>query len=128
MIAIHKRPAGSGRRVLVVEDNQDGADSLRMFLELLGHTVWVARTGPEGVQAAVAQEPEVVLCDIGLPGLDGLGVARALRQVPALAATRLIALTGYGSDQTRRLCQEAGFERHFTKPIDPEVLAQLLAV
>jgi CheY-like chemotaxis protein len=94
---------------------------------MLGHTVWVARTGPDGVREALEREPEVVLCDIGLPGLDGLGVARALRQVPALAATRLIALTGYGSDQTRRLCQEAGFERHFTKPIDPQELADLLA-
>ncbi|HEX5269884.1 MAG TPA: response regulator [Gemmataceae bacterium] len=115
------------RRVLVVDDNRDGADSMAMLLQLHGHEVRVAYDGPEGVKAALAQAPDVVLCDIGLPGLDGFGVARALRTDPRTARARLIAITGYGSEQTKRLCREAGFERHFTKPVDPAALASLLA-
>jgi CheY-like chemotaxis protein len=117
----------AGRRVLLVDDNRDGADTMAMLLELHGHEVQVAYDGLEGVRAALAQAPDVVLCDIGLPGLDGFGVARALRQNPSTARARLIAITAYGSEQTKRLCHEAGFERHFIKPVDPGVLASLLA-
>ncbi len=119
--------AKAGRRILVVDDNRDGADAMRMLLELYGHEVRVAYDGLEGVQVAFERSPDVVLCDIGMPGLDGYGVARALRKNPSTAQTRLIAITGYGSEQTQRLCKEAGFDRHFTKPIDPVVLARLLA-
>jgi signal transduction histidine kinase len=113
-------------RILVVEDHPDSAESLRLFLELLGHKVQVAHTGPEGVKAAGQWKPEVVLCDIGLPGLDGYGVARALRRDPATAGARLVAVTGYGQEEDRRRAFEAGFDHHLTKPVGPEQLEPLL--
>jgi CheY-like chemotaxis protein len=119
--------AARGRRVLVVEDNSDNAESMRLLLEVVGCEVWVAATGPDGVRLAASCRPEVVLCDIGLPGLDGYGVAAALRRDPSTAAARLVAVSGYGSDQVRRRCREAGFDRHFTKPVDPGVLVELVA-
>jgi CheY-like chemotaxis protein len=114
-------------RVLIVEDNQDVADSLRYLLGLRGYEVRVAYTGPEGVRLAQEWPPEVVLCDLGLPGLDGYGVATALRQHPATAQARLIAVTAYGSDEARRRSQEVGFEQHLVKPVDPGVLLEVLA-
>jgi signal transduction histidine kinase len=118
--------AGGRLRVLVVEDNRDAAESMRMLLELYGHEARVAYTGPEGVTAARQWRPEVILCDIGLPGLDGYGVAREVRRDPTLARTRLIAVTGYGQDEDRRRAAEAGFERHLTKPVEPDALQPLL--
>ena len=120
------RPSKEQRRILVVEDNRDAADTLRMLLELLGHEVRVAYTGPDGVRMAEEWRPAVVLSDIGLPGLDGFGVARALRGNPATAQARLIAVTGYGSEDDRRLARESGFDHLLTKPADPGVLQQLL--
>jgi signal transduction histidine kinase len=117
---------GHQQRILVVEDNRDSADSLRMLLELYGYEVNVAYTGPDGVKAAEEWHPSVVLCDIGLPGLDGYGVARQLREKPATAKTRMIAVTGYGSDDDRYRSREAGFDRHMVKPVDPEALHQAL--
>jgi CheY-like chemotaxis protein len=114
-------------RVVIVEDNRAAADSMRWLLHLYGYEVRVAYTGPDGVQAAEEWPPDFVLCDIGLPGLDGYGVATALRQHPATAKTHLIAITAYGSDEARRRGREVGFERHFTKPVDPDVLLGLLA-
>src|SRR4051794_14468482 len=90
------RPVPAGRRVLIIEDNYDGAASLRLLLELLGHEAAVAHTGPEGVRAAREWRPDVVLCDIGLPDLDGYGVVAELRRDPATADCCVIALTGYG--------------------------------
>ncbi len=120
-------PNDRGRlRVLVVEDNQDAADSLRVLLELFGYTVEVAYSGQAGVEAATTWHPDVILCDIGLPGLDGYKLAAQLRQNPATAATRLIALTGYGTDEDRRRSKEAGFDAHLTKPADPAALRALL--
>jgi CheY-like chemotaxis protein len=119
----------SGRlRILVVEDNQDAADSLRMLLELCGHEVAVAYSGPSGVTMARERPPDVLLCDIGLPGLDGYGVAGELRRHPTTAAARLIAVTAYGTEEDRRKTREAGFERHLVKPVDPASLVSLLAV
>jgi signal transduction histidine kinase len=120
-------PPGERLRVLVVEDNRDAAESLRMLLELLGNEVSVAHTGPDGVRLAHEWQPDVVLCDIGLPGgLDGFGVATELRQDPATAKARLIAITGYGSDKDRERARRAGFDYHLTKPADPAALQQLL--
>ncbi len=113
-------------RILVVEDNQDAADSLRMLLELDGHEVTVAYNGPAGIQAAVACHPDVVLCDIGLPGLDGYGVVHALRHIPETAAIRIIAVTAYSQDSDRRRSREAGFDLHLTKPVDPYQLLQVI--
>jgi PAS domain S-box-containing protein len=123
-------PAGSAPRpcrILVVEDNPDAAETLRDLLELSGHEVAVAYSGPSGVATAREFWPEVVLCDLGLPGMDGCAVAAELRRDPATAAARLIAVTGYGQEEARRRCREAGFDLCLTKPVDPEQLERLLA-
>jgi CheY-like chemotaxis protein len=122
------RPPKTGRhlRILVVEDNRDTADSLRVLLQLSGYLVTVAYSGPDGVKAAEQYQPDVVLCDIGLPGLDGYGVARKLRDNPATAKARLIAVTAYGQDENRRRSHEAGFEQHLVKPVDPDALQRVL--
>jgi CheY-like chemotaxis protein len=114
-------------RVIVIEDNEATADSLCQLLELTGHEVRVAYDGQAGVRAAQEWPPDAVLCDIGLPGLDGYGVAAALRGQPATAKARLIAITAYSSDEARRRSREVGFEKHFVKPVDPMVLLELLA-
>lgn len=120
-------PAPAGPvRVLVVEDNRDSADVLQALLELNGYRVSVAYDGPEGVAAALRLKPDVLLCDIGLPGMDGYQVARTVRDNPDTAGVRLIALTGYGRDEDRRRAEEAGFDLHLTKPVDPEQLRQHL--
>ncbi len=120
-------PAGSKNlRILVIEDNQDSAESMRLLLTLHGYQVSVANTGPAGVAAAAQGRPEVVLCDIGLPGMDGFAVARALRQNPTTAHVRLIAVTGYGQEQDRQCAREAGFDDHLVKPVDPDQLLGLL--
>ncbi len=113
-------------RVLVIEDNRDTADTLRQVLEMLGHEVAVAYSGPAGVEAAMECRPDAVLCDIGLPGLDGYGVAAALRGQPATASARLVAVTGYGQEDDRRRSREAGYDHHLVKPVDPDVLQALL--
>jgi len=115
------------QRVLVIEDIPDAADTLRDLLELFGYEVEVAYTGPTGVEAAERFRPDVILCDIGLPGMDGYAVAEELRRRPATATVRLIALTGYGQEEDRRRSEAAGFDLHLTKPVDPERLSRLLA-
>jgi CheY-like chemotaxis protein len=117
---------GERMRVVIVEDNRAVADSMCQLLDLFGYEVRVAYTGPDGVQVAAEWAPDVVLCDIGLPGLDGYGVACALRRHQATANARLIAITAYGSDEARCRCREVGFEQHFVKPVDPEQLLQCL--
>ncbi|MCI0455859.1 MAG: ATP-binding protein [Gemmataceae bacterium] len=120
--------AGGPYRVLVIEDSPDTAESLRLLFLLTGHEVEVAHTGPAGVTAARSFCPEVVVCDVGLPGgMDGYAVARALRREPASASAFLIALTGYGREDDQRRCAEAGFDLHLTKPADPNQLQRLLA-
>ena len=114
------------RRVLIVEDNRDGAESLRILLELRGHDVRVAYTGTDGVKVAHTWKPEVVVCDIGLPGLDGYGVAREIRHDQSTAGVRLIALTGYGQQEDRCRSREAGFDEHLIKPAEPETLQDLI--
>jgi PAS domain S-box-containing protein len=118
---------GRTLRVLVVEDNPDGARSLGMLLRLSGHEAALAHNGPAGLETARAFRPEVVLCDIGLPGMDGYAVAKAMRRDPDLAGVYLIALTGYGQEEDRRRAQEAGFDLHLTKPVDFPQLEQMLA-
>jgi signal transduction histidine kinase len=115
------------RRVLVVDDNRDAADSLAMLLRLLGHEVGTAHDGMAALDAARAFVPEVVLLDIGLPNMDGYEVARRLRQEPALSGALLVALTGYGQEQDRRRSLEAGFDIHLVKPVDPDELEAILA-
>src|SRR5213079_2083358 len=99
----------------------------RMLLTLSGHQVEVAPTGVRGMERARTFRPDVVLCDIGLPGgMDGYAVARALRADPELFGVVLIALSGYGQEEDQRKARQAGFDRHYTKPVDPAVLSQLL--
>jgi PAS domain S-box-containing protein len=119
-------PTGRHLRILVVEDSRDIADSIYILLQLLGHVVRVAYTGTEGVAVAKEWQPDIVLCDIGLPGLDGYGVARQLRLNPTTAHVRLLALTGYGAEEDRRRIREAGFEVHLVKPADPAELQRLI--
>jgi two-component system CheB/CheR fusion protein len=116
-----------GYKVLVIEDNADAAASLQMLLELVGHEVRTAASGPAGVAAATAFVPDVVLCDIGLPGMSGYDVARALRQEPALAGTTIVALTGYGRDEDQAKARAAGFDVHLTKPVEYEALRRVFA-
>jgi CheY-like chemotaxis protein len=114
------------KRVLVVDDNVDAAESLGLLLRLWGHDVRLAHNGPDVLRAAEDFRPAVVLLDIGLPGMNGFEVARRLRQGPAGRHAVLVALTGYGQEEDRRLAAEAGFDHHLTKPVDPERLQTLL--
>jgi two-component system CheB/CheR fusion protein len=114
------------RRVLVIEDNVDAGDSLRDALELMGHEVELARDGGSGLATARARGFDVVLCDIGLPDLDGYQVARRFRADPALAGVRLVALTGYALPQDRARAIEAGFDGHLAKPASFEDLERLV--
>jgi CheY-like chemotaxis protein len=119
--------AANGRRVLVADDNKDAADSLAMWLELAGHEVRVAHSGRAALSLAQAFRPDASLLDIGMPDMSGYEVAAELRREPWGRRILLIALTGWGQDDDRRRAREAGFDRHLTKPIDPEALDALLA-
>jgi CheY-like chemotaxis protein len=121
------RPAGKRLRVIVVEDNKDAADSLRMLLEVLGYEARVAYTGPEGLRTAVAWHPDVVLSDVGLPGLNGLGLAAALRKDPATADVLLVGISGYGSEDDCFRARRAGFDHYLVKPADPVAIQEILA-
>lgn len=115
------------RRVMLVEDNDDARDMMAMLLELNACDVVAASSGPDGIALARSASPEMAFIDIGLPGMDGYAVARALKADPDTAHIALIALTGYGTENDRSLAADAGFERHFTKPIKLEELQQALA-
>lgn len=117
----------SHHRVLVVDDNVDGAETLAMLLELSGHEATTAGSGPAALEVARAWHPELVFLDIGLPGMDGYEVARRLRTDPATAGLVLVALTGWGSEEDKRRSKAAGFDLHLIKPVGPEVVADVLA-
>ena len=119
--------AEAPRRILVVEDHEDARDALRTLLEFDGHQVEVAGDGLSGLELANAFKPEVVLLDIGLPGLDGYEVARSLARHPSRERMRVIALTGYGQESDRRRTHEAGFDDHLVKPVEPARLRELLS-
>jgi CheY-like chemotaxis protein len=118
---------GAAKRVLLVEDNADVADMLGAYLQQLGHEVIQARDGRAGLEAALQEHPEVIVCDIGLPGLDGYEIARRVRQAPAPHACLLIAISGYGDSIDRERARKAGFDHHLTKPADPVQLSELIA-
>ena len=120
-------PFGASRRVLVVDDNVDAAQSLTMLLRALGHDVRMAYDGPGGVQAALDFRPDVMVIDIGLPIFSGLEVAKQIRKFAAFEGTVLVALTGYGQATDRAHSQEAGFDHHLTKPADLNQLQKILA-
>jgi signal transduction histidine kinase/ActR/RegA family two-component response regulator len=114
-------------RVLVVEDNADTAESLSMLLELLGHHVRAAHDGVAALDAARANVPDVMLVDIGLPGMDGYEVARRVRRDPDLKQVVLVALTGYGQEEVKQQAMAAGFDYHLVKPVNPDALHGLVA-
>jgi len=120
----HKTPP---RRILVVDDNTDAAESLAQVLRLNGHEVRTAYDGPTALDLARAQVPEVVLLDLGLPGMNGVEVAQRMRQSLGLTDALLVALTGYGQDEDRRRSQEAGFNAHLVKPVNLDAVLMLLA-
>jgi CheY-like chemotaxis protein len=113
-------------RVLVVEDNADAADTLGLLLRLYGHKVEIARTGPTALQMATAARPDVVLLDIGLPGMDGFQVAQRLREKPGFKDVVICAVTGYTpSEADRQRQKETGFDHHYIKPLDLKVLLEM---
>lgn len=115
-----------GRTILVIEDNDDARESLRLLLESLGHRVLQAADGHQGVALALEHRPEVLLIDLGLPGLDGYEVARVVRADPVGNSALLIAVTGYGQVDDRRRSMEAGFDAHLLKPVSQSLLSTLI--
>ena len=118
---------GVGLRVLVVDARPDATDTLAMLLKLWGYQPTVAYTAATALDLAQAQRPDVVLLDIGLPGMDGREVARRIRQLAGMDRVLLVAVTGHGGEQEERSCREAGFDLHLLKPFDPEALQRILA-
>ncbi len=115
------------RRVLIVDDNEDAANSLALILELGGHETASVYTAVDALQRAAAFRPEVVLLDIGLPGMDGYEVAQKMRELPGLRDIRLVAVTGYGRSDDRIRARDAGFDDHLTKPVEYAALERTLA-
>ena len=115
------------RRVLVVEDNLDTVHTLARLLQEMGHVVDYAINGYAAMELARRFQPDFVLLDLGLPGMDGFELCRRLKGEAGLVHTRFIAITGYALEEYRQRSKDAGFDMHLTKPLDPRVLEQLLA-
>jgi CheY-like chemotaxis protein len=113
-------------RVLVVDDNPDGADTLAMLLQVMGHDVDTAYDGEHAIEAAERMRPDVILLDIGMPKLDGYETCRRIRERPWAKAVFVVALTGWGQEEDRRRTEAVGFDRHMIKPVDPAALTSLL--
>jgi CheY-like chemotaxis protein/two-component sensor histidine kinase len=114
------------KRVLIVDDNVDGAESLAIFAELIGHKSEIAHSGPEALERIPSYRPDVILLDIGLPGMSGFEVAQMIRATPQGLQTKLVALTGWGSEETKRQAHEAGFNEHLTKPVELTDIERIL--
>ena len=119
--------ASAAKVVLVVDDDRDAAESMGMLLEVEGHIVHYAHNGSGAVDAAAEIRPDVVLLDIGLPGIDGYEVARRLRSEAATRDSIMIAITGYGQEEDRALAEAAGFDHHLVKPVSVSALRALIA-
>ncbi len=117
----------SSLRILIVEDNRDGADSLSEMLKMMGNDTRTAYDGQQGVDMAGEYRPDVILLDIGLPKLNGYEACRLIREQPWGKGVALIAMTGWGQDKDRRRSDEAGFDHHLVKPVDPQALMKLIA-
>ncbi len=122
----HPKPVAP-RRILVVDDNRDSAESLTALLKLNGHETHTAFDGIEAIEAAATFRPDVVLLDIGLPKLNGYETARRMREQPWSNGMVLVAVTGWGQEEDRQKTREAGFDAHLVKPIDFAALTKLLA-
>jgi CheY-like chemotaxis protein len=114
--------ARRARRILVVDDNKDTAESLKIILELAGHTTWSAYDGVAALELAQRLVPDVVVLDIAMPGMNGHEVARRIRSTPELGSVFLVAVTGLGTSADRKASYNAGFDIHLSKPVDPELL------
>jgi PAS domain S-box-containing protein len=125
--AAPEKSRGPQRRILVVDDNRDAAESLTMMLRIIGHEVRTAHDGAAAVVAAAEFRPELVLMDLGMPILDGYEAARRIRAQPLEDRTFLVALTGWGADDDHRRTLDAGFDRHLVKPVDPDALLKMIA-
>jgi len=122
-----RQQGSTAARVLLVEDNQDAAEMLAMLLDVLGHEVTVLPDGPAAIEAARTSRPDIMVIDIGLPGMSGYEVAQAVRTDPALRRVVLVALTGYGQAEDKARALAAGFDHHLVKPVDVKVLSDLLS-
>jgi len=125
-----QRPAarrGKPRRILVVDDNEDSAHTLALLLRAEGHAVEVANDGEHAIAAVASFRPNTVLLDIGLPGMSGLEVCRAIRAQAGGDAIQIAALTGWGQEEDQRRSREAGFDAHLVKPVERSALTALLA-
>jgi CheY-like chemotaxis protein len=122
-----QRRAPRSRRMLIVDDHRDSAQSLAMLLRTMGNVVHTTYDGPSALEAAAIYQPQIVLSDIGLPGMNGYELAKALRKLPGLENVVLVAVTGWGQEEDRQLCLKAGFDHHVVKPIDIETLQKLMA-
>jgi CheY-like chemotaxis protein len=114
------------RKILIADDNVDGAESLSVLLQLAGHEVRVAHLGRTALSQAEIFRPHVILLDIGMPDLNGYEVGHLLRREPWARGILMIAVTGWGQEEDRRLAAEAGFDHHLCKPVDPDVLSRLI--
>jgi CheY-like chemotaxis protein len=113
---------------LLIEDNADSAEMQKQVLSALGHEVWIAPNGPEGIQVARYKRPDLIFCDLGLPqGMSGYDVAKALAADADVSSIPLVALSGYGSPEDKRRAREAGFQNHLTKPVDIKTLQKVIA-
>jgi CheY-like chemotaxis protein len=114
------------RKVLLADDNVDAADTLGAFLEMLGFQVRVVHSGTAALREAAAELPDVAILDLGMPGLDGWEVCRGIRNLPQGAKVRVVALSGWGSEEVRLKSQQAGFDAHWTKPAEAGTLIMML--
>jgi CheY-like chemotaxis protein len=119
--------ANGSKRVLIVDDNIDAAETLAMMLELLGQQTRQAHEGDGALKAAVEYKPELIFMDIGLPGLSGHEIASRMRGELGMTDTYIVALSGYGTEEDRRKSLYAGFDSHLVKPLDPSTLPSILA-
>ena len=121
-----KPRAPSSRRILLADDLVDSVDSLSMLLRLMGHTVWTAQDGAEAFALAEVHRPEVLLLDLGMPRMDGYEACRRIREQPWGRDMLIVAVTGWGQKEDRRRTEEAGFDHHVVKPVEPQTLMNLL--
>jgi CheY-like chemotaxis protein len=127
MSTLHATSKSPARRVLVVDDNEDAAESLAALLRIFGHDVSVAFDGEQALALAPEVKPEVVLLDLGMPRMDGREVARRMRAAPWGLSPRIFALSGFGGDDDRARSREAGCDEHLLKPVSPENLQSILS-
>jgi CheY-like chemotaxis protein len=120
-------PVPNPRRILIIDDSRDAAHTLKMLLGKVGHQVEVVTDGASGIETARRSAPEIIFCDIGMPGMDGYQVAAALRADETTRNAYLVALTGYGQDDDQTKALQSGFDKHLTKPVGWSTLQSIIA-